>query len=430
MQALILVMIVAVTVFRYLVAEDWLPAFFAYVPELLSALAAVYVVMVGGENRFRYVRPVYWLVFFGLLVVIVCGVIVNTLSPGIVVAGLRSYLRAIPFFLLPAAFVLKEKQLRVQFLVLLVICIVQLPLAWEQRSEVKFLGGHTGDSTDGTIQGSSMLTMFLVSAACVLAGLYLRKRISAKLFLLALLWILLPTTLNETKATLILVPLAMFATFVAASERGVRVRNAVVGLAVSAAFIAIFIPIYDYYMVPRWGYGIMDFFTMEGRVEGYLIKDEQLGTTEQGGRLDGMIAGFELLSRDPAHLFFGLGVGNASPSSLGPQFTGHYAALFEVFRPNTLSTVLVELGVLGVALVLVLHWLIFLDALAVARSDRGIFGALAAGWVGVSVVMAIGLIYHATMTNLALTFLFWYFSGVVAAQRQRIAEETPARAPV
>ncbi len=241
MQALILAMIVAVTTFRYFVSVEWLPDIFSYVPEVLSILAAVYVVVSGGQDRFQYVRPVYWLVFGGLLMGVVCGAIVNGLDTGPMFAGIRTNLRALPFFFLPAVLLVTEKQLRSQLAILVAICFAQLPIAWFQRTMVPQARiTFTGDYTFGTIMSSGMLTLFLVGAACVLTGFYLRKKIALWPFLLTLLLILLPTTINETKITLFLVPVALLATVYAASERGVRVRNAMLGILISAAFLAIF----------------------------------------------------------------------------------------------------------------------------------------------------------------------------------------------
>lgn len=421
MNALVLAMIVAVTTFRFFVSRGWLPNLFTYVPEVLSILAAVYVVVSGGQNRFQYVRPVYWLVFGTLLVGVICGAIVNDLDTGPMFAGLRTNLRALPFFLLPAVLLITEKQLRTQLAILVAVCFVQLPIAWYQRviesgSRITF----TGDYTFGTIMSSGMLSMFLVGAACVLTGFYLRKRIAALPFLLTLLWILLPTTLNETKITLFLVPIALLTTVYVASEHGTRARNMFLGIAICAAFLAIFIPVYDYLVHPRWGYGILDFITMEDRMEGYLLHGTEIGDQAKGGRIDGMIAAAVELAKDPAKLFFGFGIGNASDSSLGEQFNGAYVRLFEFFPLNSFSYILLEHGVLGIVLVLTLHWLIVRDALAVARRDQGIVGALAVGWVGVSVVMVIGLVYHTPITNLPLSYLFWLFSGLIVAHRQRL----------
>ena len=182
-----------------------------------------------------------------------------------------------------------------------------------------------------------------------------------------------------------MLPIALLVTFYAGSAPGARLKNTVLAVIVLSGFLAIFVPIYDYFMMPRWGYGILDFLTMEGRVEGYLTTGVQIG--DQGrvaGRLDGIVAAFSELSKDPMKLMFGYGIGNASDSALGSQFVGAQFERFSLFPDTTLSVLLLEVGVLGIGLVLLLHWLVFRDSLAVARSDSGILGALAVGWTGTS----------------------------------------------
>ena len=62
---------------------------------------------------------------------------------------------------------------------------------------------------------------------------------------------------------------------------------------------------------------------------------------------------------------------------------------------------------------------IFLDSLAVARQDPGIIGALALGWTGVTAVIVIAFPYKTIITFSAMSYLYWYFSGIVAASRMR-----------
>ena len=428
MHALILLMIVAVTTFAYLVSKGWLPAYFNYVPELLSLAVAAYVVVVGVQSRFRNVRPIYWLVFGGLVVGLVCGAIVNDLQAGPMFAGLRTYFRALPFFLLPAVFLITEQKVRTQLMILLPVCLIQLPLAWQQRMatlESGRLGGFyrgTGDFTIGTLMNPGQLSLFLIAAACVLTGLYLRRIMSARLYLPLLLLIVLPTTLNETKITLVLLPLALLTAFFVGSEPGNRLKNMLLGTMVAAAFLAMFVPIYDHFVTPRWGYGIVDFFLMEGRVERYFMKGTEIGDQREAGRLDGMIVAVSELSRDPATLLFGLGIGNASDSALGAQFHGVYFRMFEYFPLNSFSFILLEFGLLGLLLVLSLHWIIFRECFAVARADRALMGALAIGWAGVSVTIAASLIYTNPIFSPALSYLYWYFSGVLVAFRIRADE--------
>ena len=170
MHKLIVFTIVAVMSFEYLVSEGLLPPLFSYVPEIFAMVAAILVIVAGVRSRFQFVRPVYWLAFGALALVVICGAIANQMEPGPVFAGIRQYLRALPFFFLPAVLEIKERQLRAQLLLLSAFCLLQLPIAGMQRMATYARGGTTGDETVGTLMNSASLTVFLVAAACVLTG--------------------------------------------------------------------------------------------------------------------------------------------------------------------------------------------------------------------------------------------------------------------
>ncbi|MEO8464145.1 MAG: hypothetical protein ABI640_02300 [Gammaproteobacteria bacterium] len=431
MQFLILSMIVAVMSFPFLTSRGVLPQVFNYAPEIVALVACVTVVIVGVRSRFRYVRPVYWLIFGALLLATVCGAVANLLEPGPLFAGIRTYLRALPFFFLPAVVLFKERQLRTQLLLLLALCAIQLPLTWAQRMgplAIKY--SHTGDVVFGTIMDSGILSVFLICAACVLTGVYLRRRISLRLYLVLMLIILVPTTLNETKATLFLVPVGLLVTFYAGSPRGTRLKNTLMGVVVLSGFLAIFVPVYDHFMAYKYNYGILDFLTMQGRVEGYLAKGTKPGEQREAGRLDGVFAAFSEFSKNPTNMVFGYGIGNASESSLGRQFVGAHHEQFANFPFTTLLNLFLEEGLFGLGLVLFLHWMIFTDSLAVARQGTGLLGALAIGWVGVTVVIIMSFPYTKLITFPAVSYLYWYFSGLIVASRMRAAENAEARGRV
>jgi hypothetical protein len=335
-------------------------------------------------------------------------------------------LRALPFFLLPAVLLINEKQLGSQSRLLLVICLLQLPLAWTQRMAVSSLQDMSRnyalgmDYTYGTLMGSGLLSLFLIAAACVLTGFYLRGKLSLGRYILLFLCFVLPTTLNETKVTLFLLPLALLLTFFFGSARGNRLKNTMLGVVIAAGFLAAFIPIYDHFMQPRWGYGLIDFLQMEGRVEGYLMKGTEIGDQSRAGRLDGLIAAFDEISRDPATLVFGFGIGNASESALGPQYAGAYSPLFEGFPLMSLVYIMLELGLLGLLLLVAIFWQILRDSIFLAHMDTSAFGALAVGWTGVSLTVFCGLMYSSSISSVAISYLYWYFSGVIAARRMQI----------
>jgi hypothetical protein len=430
MQALILFTMVSVLSFKYLASLGVLPAATVYSFELIALIAAATVVALGAAGRFRFTPPAYWVVFGGLLIVMICGFIVNSMEPGPVFAGLRNYLRALPFFFLPAVLLIPKRHVKVQLLLLLAFCVLQLPIAYEQRMATIARGGVTGDETQGTLMQAKGMSMFLISGACVLSAFFLRGRLGWKLYFPLLAVLLLPTMLNETKGSLFLAPLGLITVYLVTAKPGARLKHTVLGVGVAAAFLAVFIPVYDHFMSARWDYGIVDFFLMEGRVEGYLDRDLEVGdnTTKGGGagKVGGLRVAVTRIMNDPVHMAFGLGAGNVSDSALGPQFDGAYYRRYEIFLNTSLIYIVFELGLLGAALLVMLYYLIFRDTVALSRRDDGFMGTLAAGWSGVVLVLLVGIAYHHPIESVALSMLFWYFSGLMVATRRRVALEDEA----
>jgi hypothetical protein len=424
MQILILLLIVVTLTFPPLAKVGWLPGFVPYLFEVLGAFALIIVVALGVRDRFQYVRPAYWFVFGSIALTMLCGVLINAVGPGPMFAGLRIYLRAIPLFFLPCVFHFTERQLRTQILLLLMLCLIQLPIAVAQRLGTMAKGAVTGDETSGTLMISSILSIFLICAISVLTAFYRRKRLSTRAFVVLFLLLIFPTTINETKGTLFLLPIALIVTLLVVASRGTRLKNVLLAVGLLSVFSAIFIPIYDYLVQgQRYPTTIEGFFTQEGRLEGYLYKEAEIGAKSewQAGRVDAIVVPLSVLARDPAHLVFGLGIGNASDSALGVQFVGRYYKVFEPFLLSGFARLVLELGVLGVALVMLLYWLIFTDSRIVAAYDNNQKGALAAGWTGVTAVFAVSTFYKDLITFEALSCLFWFYAGLIAAERMRIA---------
>jgi hypothetical protein len=427
MQFIILSLIVATGSFEYLAAEGWFPETAAYFQEILAIIVAVCIVIMGARAGFQNVHPTYWLVFGGIVLVMLCGIVINGVGSGPVFAGLRTYLRAIPLFFLPAVFLVRDRQLRTQLLFVVLLAMLQLPIALDQRMTTFEESYLSGDRTFGTMLTSPALTIFCTCVACVLTGFYMRKRLRGWVYFVLLCIVLAPTMLNETKASVVLVPLGLLTTFIVASAPQHRLRNGFAATVLLGLFAVVFVPVYDYFMKPRWGYGIVEFFTMEGRLEGYLDKNAGMGATKVG-RVDALVVPIEQLARDPTAFAFGYGIGNASDSALGREFTGDYYRRYESFILSSATMLMLEIGMFGLGCVLVLFLFILRDARIVARQDDGLIGALAAGWIGVTVTMGASLFYSTIIAHGTFSFLFWYFSGVIAAQRMRMGNQAIERA--
>jgi hypothetical protein len=440
MQNVTLFMIVAVTTLEFFSRGDhWgrfrvLPGMVGYIPELLGMLAALYFIFMGVQTRFKNIRAAYWLIFAAIVLSMLCGIIANHVGPGPTFAGIRNYLRAVPWFLVPAVFAYSDKQIKQQLLLLLAVGFLQIPFAIEQRIKtgVNLMGfvAVTGDWTVGTLVLSPTLTIFLIGSICIAAGYFVRKQIKPIVFLVLFFALLTPTMINETKVTLVILPLGLLITFWCAADARVRGRQIFMAILFLGGFLAVFVPTYNAFMEGReYGVTIGDFFFKKENTERYLSTGKGIGVQGEVGRADSVVIPLKELAKDPVTLAFGYGIGNATESALGHQFTGRYYETFKPFLITGFARMVLEMGLIGLALIIGLHMLIFKDCVAVARYGTGLRRGLAAGWAGVTMIMLVTIPYIDTIIMTSLCYLFWYFSGLIAAERVRLAEEATARAP-
>jgi hypothetical protein len=422
LRALAYAMIIAVLIVGYLHKTFKLTQLIALVPDLLSALAVLVIAVKLPLDRFRNF-DVRYVVIFGLIAFnFIAGAMTNSLNPGVVVAGIRNYFLAVLFFFLPLVVHYDDDALRKQLRLIFFICLIQFPLALSQRiaTDASTRAG-TGDYTYGTILNSAGLSIFLLCVTAVAMGLYLKGHVKVRSMLLFLALTLPATMINETKATLFLIPIAFLAPIILSGEGSfsTTMKRTMLGLLFVAGFACIFIPVYDYYMRDRWGYGLIEFYQRDGRAETYLSKGAQVGSDVKPGRVDTIVLPIKEARSDLSRIAFGLGMGNVSDSSLGEGFTGEHRIRYGGFVGPNVSLLLWETGVLGVVLVFWLLYRIFMETL-VARRAGGLTGAFAVGWVGVVVLMTVSMVYKGTMQLNALGYLFWFYSGVVSAAAMRV----------
>jgi hypothetical protein len=437
MQGLLLLIIGCVMTDDFLVRTLNLPGMLHFVPEALTGVATLCIAIVGTRDRFRRVAPKYWLVFGAFFLVILCGVINNATGVGPMLSGSRFYLRAFPLFFLAAVAPPSEREFKRALAVLLAFAIIQLPLAAAQRWIVLSEGRATGDDVQGTLMDSGILSIFLICVVLVLTGLRLRKHLSPFKYAFLSFLLLIPTTINETKGTLLFLPFGVVVTLIVGAERGKRLRYAALAVLAMAVFVAIYIPVYNSMEIEnpyKNEQDITNYFSNEKQLERYMSSDVAgVGTTKNPRRGDALMVPLQFLARDPAQLAFGLGIGSVAPSNFGKNFEGAYFNLFSKFLITSVTALLLEFGICGMLVIAIMFWLIFTDTLAVARDDESIFGAFAVGWVGVISMVAAGLFYTIFHEFTSVTYLSWYFSGVMCARRMSLAyrsDPMPGRAHI
>ncbi len=426
MQRLTLAMLVVVTTFEFLVRGDrwgrWaiLPDGAQYLPEISSMIAVVLVLVAGTRNRFQYVRAQYWILFGALLLTMACGVVVNHVGAGPVFAGLRNFLRAMPWFFIPAVFAFTDQQIKSQLKVLLGISLLQLPLAAQQRLATSAQGSFTGDFTSGSLLISSIMSIFLIGTMCVVAAMYARGQVKRWQFAVLFVLLLVPTTLNETKATVFLLPLSLLVAFLVAARPGRRLRVVLLLSLMVTAFGTVYFPVYEHFNASRkYGKPLSELLTDSENLQSYVSKTKDIGADRPPGRMDSIVVPLKRLSADPPRLAFGLGIGNVSNSALGRGFTGEYFATYGPFLITGTGWFLLELGVIGTILIAAVMWAVFRDCLIVASRPGEVLPPLAAGWAGVTVLIVLGMFYKDLIVHASLSFVFWYFAGLIAAARMR-----------
>jgi len=420
MQSLIYFLFLSIFLFGFFNDIGIIPRALTYVPEMISGLMFIIILLQASKQRIIMISIGYWVLFLIIAIEILLGIILNNTPSGAIFAGLRAYLKYIPFFFLAAVYRFSENDIKKQLLLLLGLSILQLPVSIMQRIFTEE-GYHGGDRVIGTIGGSGLLSIYLVCVFGVIFGFYLKGMLTRRAIIWMLASVSLPTMLNETKATLFILPFAILIP-VLSMESGIQKARALrLSAIIFGVFVLVFIPIYDYFIWERYGYGLLTFFTMEGRLMGYLapsLSGAGLGESIRIGRVDALLMPFVELSHDPTKLLLGLGIGNVSISFLGKRFSGEFMEQYDPFLYGSLTKLQWEIGIVGIVLIIILLYMLYRDARFVSK-NKGISGAFALGWTPVPILMIFALLYSQVIANNIISYLFWYLSGYIMAEAAR-----------
>ena len=249
MHGLVIALFSSILVVEYLVERRGLfDHYLMLIPELLSGIVMI-VVLLRLMNGTRVAFDWRYGVFIvALLFTLAFGWAVQDVPAGAMLAGARAYLKFIPFFLLPAVHRFTPRQLQVQLGLLFVLALLQTPLAFYQRFIEFGDSMHSGDPVRGTVTTSSGLSLLLI---CTIAGVViarLRGRLRIGAMLLFAVWLFAPTTINETKATLLLLPVALLVPALIMPGKARAVRRLLPLVAVGALATGVFVSAYNYFI--------------------------------------------------------------------------------------------------------------------------------------------------------------------------------------
>jgi len=424
MVSLLSLLLVSIFTLDYLAVKlGVISNFFTLVPEFFSMLVAL--IVIGRSIVLRnWEQPTHYVwLLVAFFLVCMMGAVAQAVDPGPLIFGLRNYFKFFPLLFLPAVYNFSDKQLRYVLGVFLLLAALQVPLAYFQRF-VQFSDRmHTGDPITGSVTVSSSLTMVLCLAIALVITLYIHRKITLALTLVLFCYLAAPTAINETKATMLLLPVATLGPFFLARGVKKKWRKAVPILAICALGLVAFVSIYNTLIAARWGgTGITDFFTGAG-YEAYLYRGFEEGDLNYSiGRLDSMILPVKVLADDWMQIMFGFGIGNVSPSSIAGMAGEHVELGKELgFGMTAIGNLIWETGLFGLALYLFLFYLIWRDARRCARVDTESESSWYSTWWSTCIVIFVfGMAYKSALLLNELGYMVFFWSGVIASRYWRI----------
>ena len=377
-----------------------------WIPEIVSASVAFYILVSLAVYKrtnipFRYIFLLL-LYFFHIFV----GLAINDVSFGTIVAGVRTYCKFIPLFLLPAFFRFEDRDMKKILLFILALACIQLPVVLWQRF-FAFREVLSGDRMGGTLgyHTSGLLSLFLISAISFLVAFYLQKKISTRFFVISLILVFLPTTLNETKITFVLLPLAFIFPLIFIKQQR---KNIVMGLFLLMIFGAVAFTlknVYDHFQMKRWGHGISGF-----------VSDEEWIDTYLSTRIEPMLHTVDKALNGP-QMIFGHGIGNVS-ISFSKAMTGKYwkeAEMYEVGHVS-ITKLFWEIGIIGTLIFFLIVLFVFWDTLKLCKKPDFI-GTFSLGMLTLTTIFVLSFFYTMTIDLNLMVFLFFFLAGYAAFYR-------------
>lgn len=299
------------------------------------------------------------------------------------------------------------------------------------------LGFPTGDSLAGTfgqkgVMQFSMLVFFIVSLGL---GHWLATYQRRTLVLILALG-LLGSTLNATKFYLIGAGILAVATLVIHLIRGGQLRQLFVYIILIAGAAAVFIPIYNSYLVNTMGLKPLQEYLNVEAVENYIFTDgtKRDDTTFNIGRGLAVTYGWQQIRRDWTTTLFGFGIGTRSQSELlGIRGSALLEDIYGV-GTTTLGTWIQEIGVVGMLVFMAINLWMAAKMFQYARRVNDPYRAtLAYGLMIFTLFWPLWQWYHKAWMAGAMMSLYWIaigytFNQIYAFDRRRSRAAARSRA--
>ncbi len=391
-------------------SEKWflIPRQITWLPELLSIIVLLYIILVSIKFKEMPFKPLYILVyiFAGLTFL---GIILNEVDTPVAIAGIRNHLKFLPLFLLPFYYEFSDDFMKKFIKFMLFFSFLQCPIAILQRL---FFETGSGDPIGGTLGAhtSGILSLFCSFIIIIWTAYYFKYQLKSTNYFLGLIILFIPMALSETKISLFLIPLIFVSIILFIPEAKRKMRY----------FVFIFISITILLGTYRFVYNYYYAKTPERAIETYILNPKKTldyiyynKYTKSGrlNRIPQIIFAYDNIRDDLKFYLFGVGAGNASDSffqgGVGRYYMKYkFLGIDNIFIGNMLW----EYGILGTLLYFLIGIFMFIKIFSLRIMER-INGTIAIGFLGISVILLVSTVYLNTMRVNIYLYLYWFLAG-------------------
>lgn len=400
--------------------HGYIPNALGWITEVMAIVFIPVILVCLAVNK-KFYAPYHYLVMVSLsLFIVAISFLYNQSEASALILGLRHHFKWLPFFLLPIVYNFTEKDIRKILWLVCAFFIIQAPLSFLQC--FVWYVSRSGDDVRGTLGTSAVLSVMLISGIAIVYSLFLTKHIKLRLFITLAGIFLIPTMLNETKGSFILLPLAIIISTLLFGDKNIfhKFKKIISSCMILGIFLFLFINAYRFIYSDRQGADVTELYQREMEGGGYLYYGEEKAMVRIGkgleiGRLDSIMFAIKNISKDPGTFFFGIGVGNAIPTKLSFLKTGNNEVSMYEPAKTTISNVIWEMGFAGLILYLGLLVIMFKD-IFVMRGQRDFVRVFCLGWCSVIGVRLLTLFYINVLYMNAYDQIFWLLSGIVLSK--------------
>ncbi|MBD3414378.1 MAG: hypothetical protein GF421_08115 [Candidatus Aminicenantes bacterium] len=399
------------------------PRELTWFPEVISIGFLFYILvrLAKGNDLIPILKQTHLVLLF--LVFTLFGILINRVDLAVAAAGVRNNLKYMPLFFLPFFYKFDQNFLKKLLSLMFIAALIQFPVVIIQRIVFQT---SSGDPIGGTLgaNSSGILSVFLCIALVFWSFFFIKNNIRSLLYILLSAMLIIPMGLNETKVVFFLLPIAFVCVFLFTKNKKKHLKKITVVFLCFCLGMLLIGSLYNIlYVEEDLGPNGEKLKPSRKKIGEYynpqrfmqVISGNKVRISGSLNRLPQVIFAFDQIKKDPVHLLFGVGAGNASDSFFEPAKGKYYQKYGELnIGNNLLSRMLWEYGLAGSLLFFSIYALFFVKGWRI-RTSESLFGVAVSGFLVLIVIYLITSIYFNTMLMNLFGFLFWFLGGFLLA---------------